>query len=128
MQRRNSRRSPLFVAYCLVACGAGTPPAESANASANPRSAHAAPRAAPETSDDTASAPPAPKRASCDDGTCSPCGGAICPNGWYCDESAQGGPACGWLPECAKTAGCACVKKAFAGCACEEKNGAAHLS
>jgi len=64
----------------------------------------------------------------CDDGTCTPCGDALCPRGWYCDESAPGGAACGWLPECAQKASCSCVKKAFKGCACEEESGSAHLT
>jgi hypothetical protein len=68
-----------------------------------------------------------PEKPSCDDGTCSPCGDALCPSGWYCDESAPGGPACGWLPECASKASCACVKRAFSGCSCEEQAGSAHV-
>jgi hypothetical protein len=127
MQLESSAPFSFLIALCLVACGGSTPPAENA-APATAAPARSDARAKVKPSDDDASAPPAPKRAACDDGSCSPCGDAICPNGWYCDESAQGGPACGWLPECAKISGCACVKKAFAGCGCEEKNGAAHLA
>jgi hypothetical protein len=64
----------------------------------------------------------------CDDGTCTLCGDAQCPTGWYCDESAKGGPACGWLPECAKKPTCACVKKAYQGCSCEERAGSPHVT
>jgi len=128
MRRPGSRGFSLFVAGCLVACGGGTPAAETATGRAHATAVHPAAQASVDSSDDAPSTPAPPKAATCDDGTCSPCGDAICPSGWYCDESAQGGPACGWLPECAKTAGCACIKKAFAGCVCEEKNGAAHLS
>jgi hypothetical protein len=64
----------------------------------------------------------------CDDGTCTLCGDAQCPIGWYCDESAKGGPACGWLPECARKPTCACVKKAFANCSCEERDGSPHVT
>ena len=71
---------------------------------------------------------PAAKRIDCDDGTCSPCGEGLCLSGWYCDESAKGGPACGWLPECANKLSCSCLKKTFANCSCEEKDGGVHLS
>ena len=53
----------------------------------------------------------APARVTCDDGTCSTCGNGICPSGWYCDQNAKGGPACGWVPECVKKPSCACLKK-----------------
>jgi hypothetical protein len=66
------------------------------------------------------------KRAPCDDGTCTPCGDALCPTGWYCNESAKGGAACGWLPECAKKPTCACLKRVFPG-ACEERNGGLYV-
>ena len=62
------------------------------------------------------------KRPACDDGTCTLCGDSQCPTGWYCDESAKGGPACGWLPECAKKPTCACLKRVFSG-GCEERGG-----
>ena len=84
-------------------------------------------RGATASDDEEPSAAPAVKRGACDDGTCSPCGDALCPTGWYCDESAPGGPACGWLPECAQKPGCGCIKKALAGCSCEEKSGGLHL-
>jgi len=69
---------------------------------------------------------PTRKRAACDDGTCTPCGDALCPTGWYCDESAKGGAACGWLPECAKKPTCACLKRVFSG-ACEERSGGLYV-
>jgi hypothetical protein len=111
-----------------LGCGGSTKPAESgpAHEMSTEREQGHAPRAA--AGDDEPGPAPAAKRGACDDGTCSPCGDAVCPNGWYCDESAPGGPACGWLPECAQKAGCGCIKKALAGCACEEKSGAAHLT
>jgi hypothetical protein len=77
--------------------------------------------------DGESSASAEPAKPSCDDGTCSPCGDALCPSGWYCDESAPGGPACGWLPECASKASCSCVKRAFSGCSCEDQAGSAHV-
>ena len=110
-----------IVAVAVAACGgsareATTP--EPADTEASPSGAEPdAPATEGEVTDD------APvKRAACDDGSCFPCGDAYCPPGWYCDESAKGGPACGWLPECAKKPTCGCVKKIFSG-GCEEKNG-----
>jgi hypothetical protein len=73
----------------------------------------------------THAAPPAPR---CDDGTCILCGDALCPSGWYCDETAPSGAACGWLPECAEQASCSCVKRAFKGCECEDEPGGARLT
>jgi len=128
MWRSRLLRSICFPLVCFAAgCGGSTKPAES---SAPAAGTHTSTRPSDEDasgSDDTSSAAVA-RRATCDDGTCSPCGDALCPNGWYCDETAPGGPACGWLPECAQKPGCGCVKKALSGCGCEEKAGAAHLS
>jgi hypothetical protein len=92
---------------------------EHAEAGGDPKPAH-------EDEGSDTSSTRAARPATCDDGTCTPCGDALCPSGWYCDETAPGGPSCGWLPECAQKSGCACVKKAL-GCACEEKGGAAHI-
>jgi hypothetical protein len=110
----------------LAACGGSTLPAESGSSGAAPHAA-AHESSANESAAERTSAAPLPERATCDDGTCSPCGDSLCPTGWYCDETAKGGPSCGWLPECAQKSGCACVKKAL-GCACEEKAGGAHVS
>jgi hypothetical protein len=72
------------------------------------------------------SGPPLP---SCDDGTCFRCGAGICPQGFYCDEDAQGGAACAWLPSCADSASCACVKQALgAACKCQEQGGGVSVS
>lgn len=109
----------------LSACGGSDRPAETSGEKAASRSSDSPPSDDARTSSDETDTP-APKRATCDDGTCTPCGDALCPTGWYCDESARGGPACGWLPECAAKAGCGCVKKAL-GCACEEKSGGVHV-
>lgn len=118
----------LFVTL-LGACGGSATPAAASATSGNEReSASTSDASGDSGADNEPTEEAAPKRAACDDGTCSPCGNALCPTGWYCDETAPGGPACGWLPECAQKPGCACVKKALAGCACEEQSGAAHLT
>jgi hypothetical protein len=121
----------LLLSCSFAACGGSTPAAESPG-SADGSSAESggdAESASGESSDGDgeSSAAAEPAKPSCDDGTCSPCGDALCPSGWYCDESAPGGPACGWLPECAGKATCSCVKRAFSGCSCEDQSGSAHV-
>ena len=81
------------------------------------------------TEDDAPAEEEAPKAGPCDDGTCSACGAGICPAGWYCDESAKGGPACGWLPACAQKSSCACVTaKLGSSCACSEQSAGLHVT
>jgi len=124
-------RMLLFVLATSVACGGSEPPSrtpdaeQSAEKSSDEGTAEEATSEGDASGDSRTAEPAAPK---CDDGTCTPCGDALCPRGWYCDESAPGGAACGWLPECAQKASCSCVKKAFKGCACEEASGSAHLT
>ncbi|MFO7181178.1 MAG: hypothetical protein DIU78_020930 [Pseudomonadota bacterium] len=73
-------------------------------------------RAAASDDEETAEAAPAPV---CDDGSCSPCGNGLCPVGWYCDEDA--GPACSWVPECARRTSCDCLRRVLgAECTCNE--------
>jgi hypothetical protein len=117
--------------FCLAlplatGCGGSGKPAEAAAPVAESGGDSARQGRAPASDEEPE--PAAPARALCEDGTCTPCGDAVCPSGWYCDESARGGPACGWLPECAQKASCGCVKKAFAGCSCADEHGAAHVS
>ena len=65
----------------------------------------------------------------CDDGTCSTCGSGMCPTGWYCDESAKGGPACGWLPQCAQKSSCGCLTKVLgSACSCTEQGSGLHVA
>jgi hypothetical protein len=110
------------------ACGGGA-----AAANAPPTTAHhqAKAEATEEPADEDApgeeeSAPP---RSACDDGTCSACGSGMCPTGWYCDESASGGPACSWLPQCAQKSSCGCVSAALgSACKCTEQGGGLHVT
>ena len=116
-------------AGCLVlvfaACGGGS--TESGPKSADDAS-NAPDRAADEVSSDEGEArgdekaeSRAPAGPSCDDGTCSRCGGGICPAGWYCDEKTS---ACSWLTECADKPTCSCVGRVLgAGCKCREEAG-----
>jgi hypothetical protein len=57
---------------------------------------------------------------SCDDGSCVPCGDAVCLPGLFCEENKS---ACGWLPQCAEHFNCECLEKELAGCSCEERSG-----
>jgi hypothetical protein len=115
----------------LAGCGGGGGAKPAAEFAGDSDSSSTASASSSEPSDadfeDTATEPET-HRISCDDGTCSPCGDGICPSGWYCDEGAKGGPACGWLPECAQKPSCACLTRVLSGCSCEEKQGGLHLS
>lgn len=65
----------------------------------------------------------------CGNGTCQRCGSGICPEGSYCDESASGGPACSWIPECVDTIGCDCLLRVLGShCECDERDGGAYVS
>jgi hypothetical protein len=103
-----------------LACGGGQQGSASANDAKSARDSQSDSNgSSPGESGDPESGPTLP---SCDDGTCFRCGDSICPKGFYCDEDARGGPACGWIPACAEQASCACVKQAFgAACRCEEQ-------
>jgi hypothetical protein len=69
----------------------------------------------------------APLRARCTDATCFECGEGLCPSGFYCDVKA--GPACSWLPECAREPSCGCITRVLGdGCACEDKGGGPHVT
>ena len=112
-----------------LGCGGGAP--EPASARSSDTEAEGPASGSPDEGSPSASDPgeaAVAKRAACDDGSCTPCGDSQCPSGWYCDESAKGGPACGWLPECANKLSCGCLGKTFSSCQCEEKSGGVHLS
>jgi len=93
---------------------AGSPDAESEDANAE------------EASEDTSEDEPAAPAESCADDSCVPCGAGLCPPGFYCDESAQGGPACGWVPDCPDS-DCDCLARVFADCACDAHPAGARL-
>ncbi len=111
-------------AALLGACG-GSPAPEAQ--SPEPTTDSATDTASVESEDaDEAPAKPAPR---CDDGTCFECGEGLCPQGFYCDRDAAGGPACSWLPNCAKTPTCACLKKTLGKtCTCEDGTGGPSVS
>lgn len=120
----------LVLSLTLAACGGGEPPLVAPPANAR-HSDSSAPARGDSRADDAPAEEEAPQAGPCDDGTCSSCGAGICPAGWYCDESAKGGPACGWLPACAAARGtsCACVTgKLGSGCACSEQSGGLHVT
>jgi|SoiMethySBSTD1v2_1073268.scaffolds.fasta_scaffold07173_5 hypothetical protein len=116
----------LAAAVSVSGCG-GSPAAE-------PRAHRADSREAPETEApseavETAAEPASGGSVSCSDGSCFECGKGFCMTGFYCDEAAEGGAACSWLPSCAKKASCDCVERALgAGCRCKESGGAVSVS
>ncbi|HYQ45914.1 MAG TPA: hypothetical protein VER11_28285 [Polyangiaceae bacterium] len=134
MGTRSKRLSALLVGSCvyclvLVACGGGGAAGSEAPAKAPPAAANAPADESSDSEEATAEPAEEPKAALCDDGTCSPCGAGMCPSGWYCDESASGGPACGWLPRCTQKPSCACLtSKLGAGCKCSEQGGGLHVT
>ena len=121
-------RSVFGLSLALAACGGSEAPANAPRASAHHSDSSAVSHDDSPT-DDAPAEEEAPKAGPCDDGTCSACGAGICPAGWYCDESAKGGPACGWLPACAQKSSCACVTaKLGSGCACSEQSAGLHVT
>jgi hypothetical protein len=65
----------------------------------------------------------------CADGTCARCGDGICTRGMYCNESAGGGPACNWAPECPESPTCSCFERSFGSSVeCEDRDGTAHVT
>lgn len=114
-------------AASVVACGGTGRPAEPSSGAPAPAARAGAVEHDAPADDASDSSPPSPEEL-CKDGTCAACGDALCPAGWYCDETAPSGPACGWLPECASKTSCACLKKALKDCDCEEASGGAHLT
>ena len=117
----------LFAGLSSAACGGSSPESRTAEQAGGESTSPSDESGDGESTETTGSGEaPAAKKASCDDGTCTPCGDAQCPMGFYCDESAKGGAACGWLPECAKKPTCACLKRAFSG-SCEERSGGVYI-
>jgi hypothetical protein len=115
-------------AFLAGACG-GSPAGTSEPARAPHEKAASESSDAPSNDEDAPAEEEAPQPALCDDGTCSTCGAGMCPSGWYCDESTKGGPACGWLPQCAQKSSCACLTKVLgAGCSCAEQGSGLHVT
>jgi hypothetical protein len=116
---------------CVLGTGCGGSAAGSSEPAATPHEKAASKSAdsAPSAGEEPAPEEEAPQAALCDDGTCHSCGSGMCLTGWYCDESAKGGAACGWLPQCAEKPSCACLSKVLGpGCACSEQGGGPHVT
>ena len=108
-------------AYLTGACG-GSPAGAGEPARAPHEKASSDSSDAQSSDEDSPAEEEAPQAGLCDDGTCSTCGAGMCPTGWYCDESAKGGAACGWLPQCAEKSSCGCLTKVLgSGCSCAEQ-------
>ena len=127
MEGVGTRRLLTLAVLFVTSCGGGAA-GESPTKTAHDESRSEAESPSDEASAESEAPPPKPK-AACDDGTCSPCGSGMCPTGWYCDESAAGGAACGWLPDCAKKSSCGCLTaKLGSSCKCSEQSGGLHVS
>jgi hypothetical protein len=132
----SKNRSRIWLGLCagLIMLGSGACGGSAPSPTAPPTAtAHdkAKPKPPEEAAEDDAPAEEetAPARSACDDGTCSPCGTGMCPTGWYCDESASGGPACSWLPQCAQKSSCACLTNTLgSACKCSEQTGGLHVT
>lgn len=126
MEGVGTRRLLTLALLFAVSCGGGTTesPAKTAREASN---ATADVSSDPNANDESEKEAAAPKPALCGDGSCITCGTGICPTGWYCDESAPGGPACGWVPGCEKKKSiCNCLGDRFQHkCRCTEDNGGA---
>jgi hypothetical protein len=120
----------MFLLSVVPSCGAGgAPEAKSPDTEAEEPKADVETQAVSETEGADAEAPETTQPAgSCADGSCFACGSGFCPAGFYCDESASGGPGCGWLPTCAPKATCACVELVLSDCSCKESDGATHVT
>jgi hypothetical protein len=115
-------------AYLSGACG-GSPAGAGEPAATPHEKASRSSSDAPSSDEDSPAEEEAPQAGLCDDGTCSTCGSGMCPTGWYCDESAKGGAACGWLPQCAEKSSCGCLTKVLgSGCSCAEQGNGLHVT
>ncbi len=119
--------APVIAALlALASCGGASSQPASAPHGADARSGNAATDGA---SSDQGGEPVDPAAELCSDGSCFRCGDGVCPAGYYCDDKAPAGAACGWLPECAKTADCACIQSALgSGCHCDNQGGGVHVT
>ena len=108
--------SSTFIAIVLTACGGSGGNAQSANnvSDNSSDSSH---------QDSSSASSEKPAGPDCSDGTCFTCGDGICPAGAYCDQDAEGGAACAWLPECPGEATCGCITGQLSECSCDDSTG-----
>jgi hypothetical protein len=120
-----------LAAFC-IRCGSSATPEAKAPDGENESAGEDEPEAdndeEEEGSADSPAEEPAASADPCADGSCFACGSGFCPPGFYCDESAQGGPGCAWLPACAPKMTCSCIEGEVSGCSCIESGGAPHLT
>lgn len=113
-----------FALLCWVpafaaACGGASTGSQSTTPDRSPHSD------LPGDPDDVAEGPAA---SPCNDSSCFSCGTGLCPTGFYCDESIDGGPACSWSPTCAQKPDCACLLGELgSGCTCEARDGGVYV-
>ena len=108
--------SPGWALLVIVGCGGSAVPAKSVPADTSDSE---------DVSRVDADTPPV---LDCGNGTCQRCGPGICPEGSYCDESAGGGPACSWMPQCVDADGCDCLIQVLGSrCECEQRDGGTYV-
>lgn len=119
----------LLVLASLGGCGGATPSSDAADGRGASGGSQSGETAGGEGSGAGGNVAAGPAGPDCSDGTCIVCGSGICPAGFFCDESASGGAACSWLPDCAAAPSCGCVKNVLgSACACEERGGGVFVS
>jgi hypothetical protein len=122
-----------LAAFCIRCGSSAAPEAKAPDSDNESADAEGSPADSDEEEEEEAGADgsaeePAARADPCADGSCFACGTGFCPPGFYCDESAQGGPGCAWLPACAPKMTCSCIEREVSGCACSESGGAPHLT
>jgi hypothetical protein len=124
----------LLLLLALPQCGGGAAGSEPKSAANHETDSDGAESEGSESGDEDGDAAVSraddkPRGPNCDDGSCSLCGGGICPSGWYCDENAGGGAACSWLTECADKPTCGCITRVLgSACKCREEGGGLKVS
>jgi hypothetical protein len=118
------------LAWTVIGCGGGGAPETGAPATAHDKKSASAKAPSASSSEEDEEEDEAPTATTpCADGTCTTCGKGICPAGFYCDESAKGGAACSWLPQCGEKASCSCLTKALgSACKCADQAGGQHVT
>jgi hypothetical protein len=113
-------------AILLVACG-GQTTGKPASAQREAPEETEEPGAPPADDEESAAAPPTAD--ACADGSCFECGAGFCLAGFFCDEGAEGGAACSWLPSCPARASCDCIERVLGpGCKCQKSGGGVSVS
>ncbi len=116
----------LFLALGLSACGGSSSEANSPESGKSGSDSSSGDSGW--SGDESGTESSGPTGPDCSDGTCFECGDGICPKGAYCDQDADGGAACAWLPECSGAPSCGCITGVLSSCSCDDSSGAPLVS